>query len=281
MNDMSSRSSISVIESISSGRIISFRRKIFRFYAHHRRELAFRNTTDPYKIAVAEIMLQQTQVERVIPKWKNWIKRWSSWESLANATSRQLLSEWQGLGYNRRALFLGKTARIIVTQFDGKTPIDPDLLKTLPGIGPYTANAILIFAFNAPLITIDTNIRRVLLNEFGLPSTLPKRELEQLAWKVLPRRRSRDWHNALMDYSVLTLPRKIESIPPLTKQSRFKGSIRQIRGEIIRQLTNRKSVTYASIARALDRSQTDVIRAASALEKDGLVRCLRSSIRLL
>lgn len=259
---------------------MSFRRKILRFYAQHGRDLAFRNTNDPYKIAVAEIMLQQTQVERVIPKWKNWIKRWPSWDSLANATNRQLLSEWQGLGYNRRALFLGKAARIIVTQFSCKTPNDPALLQTLPGIGHYTANAILIFALNAPLVTIDTNVRRVLLHEFNLPSTLPKLELEQLAWRVLPKRRSRDWHNALMDYSVLALPKKIESIPPLTKQSRFNGSIRQIRGEIIRQLTNRRSVTYASIASTLDRSQADVMRAASALERDGLVKCLNSSIRL-
>jgi A/G-specific adenine glycosylase len=280
MNGMSSSRNQSPVESISQDHIAAFRRKIFRFYAIHGRKLAFRDTTDPYKIAVAEIMLQQTQVDRAIPKWKNWIERWPSWKSLAKATNRQLLVEWQGLGYNRRALFLGKAARVIVTQFDGTTPRDPALLKSLPGIGPYTANAILIFAFNAPHMTIDTNIRRVLLNEFNLPTTLPKRELELLAWKVLPQRRSRDWHNALMDYSVLALPKKINSIPPLTRQSRFKGSIRQIRGEIIRRLTSGQSVTYASVARALKRSHEDVVRAASALEKDGLVRCLPKTIRL-
>jgi A/G-specific adenine glycosylase len=280
MQYMSSARKQSPIASISSDRIAKFQRRILRFYSKHGRNLVFRNTTNPYKIAVAEIMLQQTQVERVIPKWKSWTKRWQSWDSLAMATNSQLLTEWQGLGYNRRALFLGLAAQQIATQFKGKLPNDPALLQTLPGIGPYTANAILIFAFNAPLITIDTNIRRVLLHVFDLPNTLPKSELEQLAWMVLPRRRSRDWHNALMDYSVLVLPKSIASIPPLTKQPRFNGSIRQIRGEIIKQLTLKQSVTYAGIVNAMNRSHDDVLRAASALEKDGLVICLKKSIRL-
>jgi len=225
-------------------------------------------------------MLQQTQVDRVIPKWEKWIRRWPTWKSLAKATNRQLLFEWQGLGYNRRALFLGQAAQRIVSRFDGKMPDKPALLQTLPGIGPYTANAILIFAFNAPLITIDTNIRRVLLYEFDLPAALPKPELERLAWRVLPRRRPRDWHNALMDYSVLALPKSIAAIPPLTKQSRFEGSIRQIRGEIIRRLARQKTVTYQSVAIAMNRSQDDVVRAATSLEKDGLVKCHASAIRL-
>ncbi|MEK7774987.1 MAG: Fe-S cluster assembly protein HesB [Candidatus Zixiibacteriota bacterium] len=277
---MPSTRNLSPISAISPVRITAFQRRIFRFYAKHGRRLSFRETTDSYKIAVAEIMLQQTQVDRVIPKWESWVRRWPSWKSLANATNRQLLAEWQGLGYNRRALFLGKAAQVIVDGFGGTTPRDPALLQTLPGIGPYTANAILIFAFNAPLVTIDTNIRRVLLHEFGLPATLSKPELEQLAWRVLPKRRSRDWHNALMDYSVLALPKSIAAIPPLTKQSPFEGSIRQIRGEIVRRLARQKSVTYQSVATAMNRSHDDVLRAATSLEKDGVVKCRVESVRL-
>jgi A/G-specific adenine glycosylase len=225
-------------------------------------------------------MLQQTQVERVVPKWKSWICRWPNWQSLSKATNRQLLIEWQGLGYNRRALALGAMARDIVRKWHGETPRDIETLLALPGIGPYTANAILIFAYNEPCIAIDTNIRRVLMHELGLPSDISRANLEQVAQLVLPKTRSRDWHNALMDYSAIALPKSIPSIPPATKQSRFKGSLRELRGEIIRELTKKRLVTIQQIATKTHRDIPDVRRAAESLEKENVISLTRDRIRL-
>lgn len=216
-------------------------------------------------------MLQQTQVARVLPKYKAWITRWPTWKALAKAGRRELLREWSGLGYNRRAIYLGLLAKIVVGRFDGRLSDDPNVLKTLPGIGPYTANAILIFAFNRPLVTIDTNIRRVLIHEFDLSTGTSRNDLERLAIRLLPGGRARDWHNALMDYGRLALPAQMPDIPPVARQSKFKGSRRQIRGEIIRRLTTARRVSIYRIARETGRSIPDVRDAAHSLEKDKLV----------
>ncbi|MDZ4722337.1 MAG: Fe-S cluster assembly protein HesB [candidate division Zixibacteria bacterium] len=257
--------------SLTSNQIRTFRKKILSFYALHGRKLPWRKTTDPYRIAIAEIMLQQTQVERVIPKYQAWISRWPNWKSLARANTRELLHEWSGLGYNRRALYLGRMARYIVDMCDGVLPSSPVELQALPGIGLYTSRAILIFAFNKPIATIDTNIRRVLIHELKLPPAISAKELEEIALTVLPKKRSRDWHNALMDYSRLVLPRRIANIPPRSVQSKFHGSLRQIRGEIIRQLTRKKSVRVKTISEVLSRDEVEVLKAAGALQAEGTV----------
>ncbi len=259
------------LDELSPAKIAAFRRRILGYYRRHGRKLPFRESTDPYCITVAEIMLQQTQVDRVVPKYAAWVARWPDWPSLARATSRQLLTMWSGLGYNRRALNLGRLARSVMHDYDGKLPDDPELLQSLPGIGPYTAHAILIFAFNRPLITIDTNVRRVLLHAFDLSPSVSRRHLEQLAERLLPRRRSRDWHNALMDYAALALPRRRPGIPSPGRQPRFEGSRRQIRGAIIRQLTRRRSVTVTAIADRLGRALVEVEAASAALAAEGMV----------
>jgi A/G-specific adenine glycosylase len=257
---------------LSMCRIQAFRRKVWRFYARYGRSLPFRRTTDPYKITVAEFMLQQTQVERVVPKYKAWIKQWPTWKSLADATPRQLLTAWSGLGYNRRALYLGKLACVVCERFDGILPDDPDQLRTLPGIGAYTANAVLIFAHNRPLVTIDTNVRRVILNEFGLPGSTAKADLEKIACRLMPRGRSRDWHNALMDYSRIALPKRLTHIPPVTVQPAFKGSQRETRGVIVKSLTGANRVSLDKMSRLLERPLLDVRKAAESLQKDGIIR---------
>lgn len=268
------------IDQITDEDVRRFRRKILGFYRKHGRDLPFRRTTDSYHIAVAEIMLQQTQVERVVDKYEAWIARWPSWRDLARAATKDLLTAWSGLGYNRRALYLGRMAQAVVTDFGGVLPEDPAILKTLPGIGEYTANAIAIFAFNRPLVTIDTNIRKVFLLEFHLPETTTRAELVALAERVLPRRRSRDWHNALMDYSRLALRTTERRITPVSRQSRFEGSRRQIRGEIVRRLTRQQSVRLAQVAEEMQRSLDDVREAAMALEKEGLVEVTPRTARL-
>ncbi len=260
--------------------IRAFRRKMLDFYRAHGRTLPFRQTADPYLITVSELMLQQTQVERVLPKYEAWVKRWPNWPSLAKADRRELLTMWSGLGYNRRAIYLGEMARVIMEKYFGVMPTDPDELCKLPGIGPYTSRAILIFAFDKPLITIDTNIRRVLIHELKLPPEINRLHLEQVAKLVLPKGKSRVWHYALMDYSRIALPRRIARIPSLSRQSTFQGSLRQIRGEIVRRLTSRPSIRLSTVAKALDRTLDDVRLAATALEKDGLVTVMKDTVKL-
>jgi A/G-specific adenine glycosylase len=262
---------------LSSEKIRQVRRKILGHYHRHGRDLPFRRTTDPYRIAVAEIMLQQTQVERVVPKYVGWVKKWPDWRTLAKATNRELLTMWSGLGYNRRALYLGQMARTIVEKHGGVLPQDPEILFTLPGIGPYTSRAILIFAYNRPLVTIDTNIRRVLIHELGLPHSISATALEKVALQILPPRRARDWHNALMDYGAMVLTSRKSGVKSLSRQSKFEGSLRQIRGEIIRQLTTKKRVSLASVAKKLERSMEHVRRAARGLADDRLI-CVKGNI---
>lgn len=250
--------------------IKTFQKKILDFYRLHGRKLPFRSTRNPYYIAVAEIMLQQTQVDRVIPKYGAWIKRWPSWLRLAKATPKELLSEWSGLGYNRRALSLGAMARQITATFGGILPTREETLLRLPGIGPYTARAILIFAYNKNRVTIDTNIRRVLIHELKLPPKISLKALHDVALLVLPKNKSRDWHNALMDYASLRLL-KTPHIKPLSRQSKFQGSIRQIRGYIIKELTTKKSISQIEVAKKLHRTLKDVERATQGLKKDRLI----------
>ena len=259
-------------------RIRAFQRKILRFYERHGRHLLFRLTDNPYKITVAEIMLQQTQVDRVLPFYQHWIKKWPNWEALARASDRELLAMWSGLGYNRRARYLGRLARIVISDYNGKLPDDPGVLIKLPGIGPYTSRAIPILAFDRPLAAVDTNVRRVLIHEFGLPGTITNRELEGFALQLVPPRRARDWLNALMDYSRLALPRRMPHISPASRPSRFAGSRRQIRGEIIRRLTARSRTTVAAVARHLDLPAEDVRAAVRSLESEGFVVCTGQTV---
>ena len=260
--------------------ISAFQKKMLRFYRlHGRHTLPFRKTQNPYRIAVSEIMLQQTQVDRVIPFYRAWITKWPSWRSLAIAPTRSLLASWSGLGYNRRALHLRDAARIISKRYHGKFPTSATILESLPGFGPYTARAVLIFAFNANEVTVDTNIRRVLIYELHMPPTLSVQATWQLAKRVLPLGKSRDWHNALMDYAALRLP-KTPHILPLSKQKPFKGSLREIRGAIIRELTSQPRITRASIARKVKRSVPDVTAAIRSLKRDGLVSTKGNSVFL-
>jgi len=260
--------------------IAAFRKKILGFYRlHGRHDLPFRHTKNPYRIAVAEMMLQQTQVDRVVPKYLNWIHVFPNWGALANAPRQKVLKTWSGLGYNRRAIYLQHMAQTIIKEYKGKLPKIPEGLLALPGIGPYTSKSILIFAFNAPLATIDTNIRRTLIHELKLHPKTPLNTLGQIAELLVPKNASRDWHNALMDYATLRLP-KTPHIKPLSKQTRFKGSIREIRGVIIKCLMAKKRVSIDEIARNVSRTKTDVTKAAASLQKEKIICLHKNQIRL-
>ena len=220
----------------SPERIQEFQKKVFSFYQKNKRDLPWRKTTDPYKILLSELMLQQTQVNRVILYYENWIARWPTIDALASATRSEVLQAWMGLGYNSRAINLHKTAQKIVTEFDDDVLEAMKQYKEIPGVGRYTSQAVQIFSTNADLVTVDTNIRRIFIKEFNLPEKISDKELWKLAERCLPKGRSREWHNALMDYGALHLTSKKTGIKPKTQQSRFEGSDRQLRARVIRIL---------------------------------------------
>lgn len=226
---------------------------IRRFYTKNRRDLPWRRTTDPYHILVSEVMLQQTQVSRVEKKYSEFLRAFPTVKKLAAAPTSEVLKVWQGMGYNRRALALKHAAEVIVRKHKGKVPSDPTLLEALPGIGHYTARAICAFAFNHPDAFIETNIRRVYIHHFfSGKSDISDNELLPLIEATLDRKDPRIWYSALMDYGA-TLPKT--TINPnrrskhYTKQKPFKGSTREVRGKIIRTLTEHGPQTLAALKR--------------------------------
>lgn len=220
--------------------IKSFQKFILSWYAKNRRDLPWRNTRDPYKILVSEIMSQQTQISRVVPKYNLWLKRFPTVQDLATAKVSQVLIAWSGLGYNRRGLYLQKCAQEIITKYNGKFPqTEKDLLR-LPGIGEYTARAILCFAFNRQIVVIDTNIKKVIAVHFYNGKVPEKNALETFAHKLLPKGRAYAWNQALMDYAARELKKEKIAIP---KQSAFKNSRRYYRGQIIKYLVTNSKAT--------------------------------------
>ena len=151
---------------LSKKKIKEFQNIIYAYYNEHKRDFAWRNTTNPYNIVVSEIMLQQTQTHRVATKYEQFIQKFPDFKTLATAPLKELLLAWQGLGYNRRALALQKTAQIVMLEHNGILPQNPEILKTFPGIGKATAASICAFAFNMPTVFIETNIRSVYIHFF-------------------------------------------------------------------------------------------------------------------
>jgi A/G-specific adenine glycosylase len=226
---------------IVSSEHLQFQAYVLRWYHRHgRHELPWRQTTNPYHILVSELMLQQTQVERVIPKYLAFLSEFPSVESLAQASLGSVLTSWQGLGYNRRAKYLQNTARAVVEQHGGVFPRQLAPLLELPGVGPYTAAAIRTFAYNEPEPLIETNVRTIFLHHFfpGREQVLDA-ELLPLITTSLYQPNPREWYAALMDYgSVLKklLPNPSRHSKHHQKQSKFVGSLRQVRGEVLRLL---------------------------------------------
>lgn len=218
----------------------AFVRTIWHYFDHHgRHDLPWRQTRDPYHILISELMLQQTQVARVIPKYQAFIAAFPTVEVLAEAPLSAVLRLWQGLGYNRRAKFLHEAAKVIAKS---GFPTSYEEIRQLPGVGSYTAGAILAFAYDEAVPVIETNIRTVYLHHFyGAKTGVTDAEILVLVKETLPKRRSvREWYYALMDYGA-HLKTKVGNINRqsrhYTVQSRFAGSDRQIRGAIIRLLT--------------------------------------------
>ena len=181
-----------------------FQRLLLRWYAAHRRDLPWRRTDDPYHILVSEVMLQQTQVDRVIPKYHEFLLRYPTFQSLARARPSDVRKTWYPLGYNVRPVRLQGIARETLARYGGRLPDDDVELRSMPGIGPYTAGAIRAFAYRRPAALVDTNVRRVLgrifLGRRRLGRLRGHKAMWDLARAVLPERRAYDYNQALMDF---------------------------------------------------------------------------------
>jgi A/G-specific adenine glycosylase len=247
---------------------MEWQQAILIWYKKHKRDLPWRKTGDPYKILVAEIMLQQTQVDRVIPFYHRFIDTYPTLGDLALADKKTLLKCWSGLGYNSRALRLKKLAQEVCKQ-GGTIPRSIKALVALPGIGPYTANAVMAFAFNKSVPVIDTNIRRVLIHKLQLQDTISLGELQKIAKDYIPKGKSRLWHNALMDYGALVLTSKKTGIKPLSKQSPFFGSDRWIRGNIVKQLVRKNTLSISVLKKSFKAKQ--LVRVIEKLMKEGVI----------
>ena len=233
--------------------------KILSFYEKNGRDLPWRHTTSPYNILVSEIMLQQTQVDRVIPYYEKFLKRYPDFKALSKAKKPTLLKLWQGLGYNNRILRLQKLAQEVTTNNNAILPETEEELLQLPGIGPYTAHAVLAFAHNKAVPVMDTNIRRVLIHELNLKESISDEEIKKIALSVIPAGKSCIWHNALMDYGAMEKTARATGIESLSKQSKFEGSDRQIRGIIVRRLLKEKQVPLQQLEKELNRDNLNQI----------------------
>lgn len=262
---------------------MGFQEAIFDWFAKNERDLPWRKTEDPYRILVSEIMLQQTQVDRVSPKYVAFLQKFPTAKHLAKASTADVLRLWSGLGYNRRAVSLKQAAEIIAQHGF------PQDLTELPGIGPYTSAAVQAFAFNRDVPVVDTNIRRIFSRYFfkgkGTADAIDAKVAE-----LVPIGKSRAWNGALMDFGSLVCTANSPSCAscPLSKscaafkagtqdylkiappQKKFEGSRRQLRGRVLKELLS-SSRTEKELAKLLGKSVKTTQSVIAELEKDALV----------
>jgi len=269
---------------LSSAEVASFRAVIFDHYRREGRSFPWRETRDPYRILVSELMLQQTQTERVAAKYAPFLERFPNFDSLATAGLAEVFGLWKGLGYNRRAKALRDTALRVVDEHAGKLPAEPSLLETFPGIGPYTARAICAFAFDMPVVFIETNIRRVFIQHFfAEESDLHDRRLLPLVEATLDREDPRRWYYALMDYGAALrrqVPNPNTRSSHYVRQAPFENSNRQIRGRILDLLSKGARLSEVDIAARAGFPAERVRRSLIALQEDGLLVCEESVYRI-
>ena len=252
-----------------------FRDLILSYFRAHGRDLPWRHTTDPYRILVSEIMLQQTQVERVAVKYTEFLEQFPDFESLARAPRSEVLLAWQGMGYNRRAIALQETAKRVMDEYGGELPADVETLATFPGIGKATAAAIVAYAFNMPVVYIETNIRRIFIHFFFQDREgVRDDEILPLVERTLYRENPREWYSAMMDYG--TVLKKRTANPnrrsaSYSRQSRFEGSDRQIRGRILALVLEEGTVTEREVILRLCEEPGRVKRILGDLAREGFV----------
>ncbi len=224
-------------------------------------------------------MLQQTQVSRVIPRYQEFLAAFPDPAALAAAPLSRALGLWQGLGYNRRCLALRRAAGEIVARFGGRVPREAADLESLPGVGPYIAGAVSVFAFGKPVPLIETNIRRVFLHWF-FPGEggVGDERIRPIVERTMDRRDPRTWFNALMDYGSASAAMAAGTVNPnrrsrhYARQARFEGSTRQLRGRVLALVIARGSVRAADVEQAMGEVDARLPRVLEALEAEGFLR---------
>jgi A/G-specific adenine glycosylase len=252
-----------------------FRQVIWNYHKEHRRDFAWRDTHNPYRILVSEIMLQQTQTKRVVPKYESFLKQFPSTKALATAQLGSVLIAWQGLGYNRRAKALKHAAEIIEGKFGGRFPKNYQELLDLPGIGQSTAGALMAFAFNKPFAFIETNIRAVFIHFFFSDQiTVKDADIVELIKKSIDRKNPREWYYALYDYGAMLKASGAKLNPKSAhykKQSAFKGSNREVRSNMLKLLLKKHTLDEKTIKKSLSLSEEIVKKNLQAFEKEGII----------
>lgn len=296
------------------------RRMLLDWYRQHgRSHLPWRATRDPYRILVSEFMLQQTQVDRVLPKYEAFVERFPDAAALAAASTGDVLRMWKGLGYNSRAVRLKQIAQALADRFGGAMPRDAQTLRTLPGVGPYTVAAMRAFAFDCDDAAVDTNVRRVthrVLHGPEYPPAVPAAQLDAAARALLPKGRGHDWNSAMMDLgaAICTARAPKCSICPMRtvcaaapidgarlEEARavhsrkrspqeaipFEQTTRYARGLIIdrlRELPPGKRISlldlHADVTRRIGRTAQELERLLEALERDGLITARGNAVAL-
>lgn len=258
---------------MNAGVMASFRAEVLGYFARSGRSFPWRSTRDPWAILVSEIMLQQTQTGRVVPKYLAWLEAYPEPAALAAAPLAEVLSLWSGLGYNRRALALARTASILASA--DRFPDDEASLLELPGVGAYTAKAVLAFAFGKPVVLIETNIRSAFLHAFFPEEAgVSDSRLMPLIEASLLREDPRTWYYALMDYGV-EIKRRLGNpnrrSAHYARQSPFADSKRRIRGSLLKALGEGRGKPADQLAAELPFSRARVDEALAELETEGFV----------
>ena len=272
-----------------------FNRALFRWFLKNGRRLPWRKTKNPYHILVSEVMLQQTQVGRVLPKYALFLRRFPTVRKLAESSLADVLRVWSGLGYNRRAKYLWECAREIVRKHESAFSSDAKMLLALPGIGPSTAAALLAFAFGKDEPVVDTNVRRVLCRIF-FPTGIPSDErLCEFAKTLIPKGMGKEWNWAVMDVAALLCrARGHMARCPLQKlhgpvgnftykkpQTNFKGSQRYWRGKIMALLVAApKGYVSGELQNRLGLNRKDFGVIIAALKKERLIQKTRALLRI-
>ncbi len=270
---------------LSPSEVYRFQQTIYDYFKDNGRSFPWRYHPDPYAITVSEVMLQQTQTIRVVEKFNHFLNVFPTFSVLSRASNSQILSLWQGLGYNRRALNLLRLAKIVVDTYEDSLPADFQKLMSLPGIGQATAGAILAYAFNQPVVFIETNIRTVFIHYFFTDSTnVSDKQLEPLIIQTLDQTNIRQWYYALTDYGVMlkkTIGNSARRSKHYAKQGTFAGSNRQLRSQIIKILTAKKIIPISELIKNIPKwPKKNITAALSKLEKEGLITIDNNMVQL-
>lgn len=245
--------------------------------------------SDPYRILISEVMLQQTQTYRVLPKYQEWIKKFPDFKTLSVAPFSDVLKVWSGLGYNRRALYLHKISKQIIEKCNGKLPLDPKILQTFSGIGKNTAGAIYVFSTNKPHVFIETNIRRTFIHlYFQKKNSVHDKDILTLVEKSIDKDNPREWYYALMDYGAYLAkhppadgPNPNQKSAHYAKQSKFEGSIRQVRGNIIKLLIKHPTITLDKLETLTNANHKQFNNALQQLKKEAFLTVNQEKVSLI